>query len=81
MIDELAAGFPAGVEAWLPPAALPVQCQQTEALAQIGGGLFVMGRHPMLEHRFAEPQEFLGRRGTGSILQTGFAQPLLNLDQ
>ena len=71
MVNELAAGFPAGVEARLVRAALPVQRQQSKPLALIPRRLEAPCGDPMLEHLLADGQEFCCTSPTGLACASG----------
>jgi hypothetical protein len=60
MIDQLATGLAAGVEAGLVAAALPVQRQQAETLALVRRGFLAAGPDPVLQDVLAEGEQ-LGR--------------------
>ena len=61
VIDELATGLAAGVEARVAPRALAMQRQQAEAFDRTRRRRRVVRRKPDLEDRFAKRQEFIGK--------------------
>src|SRR5210317_82584 len=61
VVGNLPAGFAAGIETRITLCALPVKCQQPEALALIPGRYFSTHGYPVLQDFFARPKQVLGR--------------------